>query len=124
MPKMTSTRYVLAVQNLEASIQFYTQKMGFKILFQFPGWCYLGRDAFVVMLGECADEPAASELGDHSYMAYILVEDIESLFAEYQEKSVKIRKLLRTEDWGMKEFSVQTPDGHRIMFGATVINPD
>ena len=120
MSKIVRTRYVLAVQNLEASIQFYTRQMGFKILFQFPGWCYLGRDAFVVMLGECADEPPASALGDHSYMAYVLVEDIESLHQEYQEKKVKIRKRLRTEEWGMKEFAVQTPDGHRIMFGEEI----
>ena len=120
MSKIIRTRYVLAVQNLEASIQFYTRQMGFKILFQFPGWCYLGRDAFVVMLGECADEPPASALGDHSYMAYVLVEDIESLHQEYQEKKVKIRKRLRTEEWGMKEFAVQTPDGHRIMFGEEI----
>lgn len=120
MSKITQTRYVLAVQNLEASVNFYTQKMGFKIIFQFPGWCYLGRDAFIVMLGECADEPPASELGDHSYMAYIVVEDIEALHQEYQEKGVKIRKRLRTEEWGMKEFSMQTADGHRIMFGEVV----
>ena len=120
MSKIIRTRYVLAVQNLEASIQFYTRQMGFKILFQFPGWCYLSRDAFVVMLGECADEPPASALGDHSYMAYVLVEDIESLHQEYQEKKVKIRKRLRTEEWGMKEFAVQTPDGHRIMFGEEI----
>lgn len=117
MSKITHTRYVLAVQNLEASVHFYTQKMGFEIRFQFPGWCYLGRDTFVVMLGECADEPPASELGDHSYMAYIEVDGIESLYEEYRQNGVKIRKSLRTEDWGMKEFSVQTIDGHRMMFG-------
>lgn len=120
MSKITRTRYVLAVQNLEASVNYYTQKMGFKILFQMPGWAYLGRDAFVVMLGECADEPAASELGDHSYMAYAEVDDAEALYEEYKENGVKIRKHLRVEAWDMKEFSVQTLDGHRIMFGEEV----
>ena len=31
------------------------------------GWSFLTRDTFRVMLGECANERAASELGDHSY---------------------------------------------------------
>lgn len=121
MSKITRTRYVLAVQDLDASVRFYTRKLGFEILFQFPGWCYLGRDAFVVMLGECADEPPAAELGDHSYMAYLVVEDIESLYQEYEKQGVEIRKRLRTEDWGMKEFAIQTPDGHRMMFGEEVL---
>lgn len=120
MSKITRTRYVLAVQDLDASVRFYTQQLGCRILFQFPGWCYLGRDALVLMLGECADEPPASDLGDHSYMAYLEVEDIESLYREFQQKEVKIRKSLRTEDWGMKEFAIQTPDGHRLMFGEEV----
>lgn len=120
MPEITHTRHVLAVQNLEASVEFYTQQLGFKLLFEFPGWAYLGRDAFVVMLGECADEPPASTLGDHSYFAYVVVEDIASIYEEYLEKGVKIRKQLRTEDWGMKEFALQTLDGHRIMFGEAV----
>ncbi len=34
------------------------------------GWSFLTRDTLTVMLGECATERPASELGDHSYFAY------------------------------------------------------
>jgi hypothetical protein len=34
------------------------------------GWSFLSRDKFRVMLGECADERPAGELGNHSYFAY------------------------------------------------------
>jgi len=120
MSKITRTRYVLAVQDLATSVDFYTNALGFRILFQIPGWAYLGRDAFIVMLGECADEPPASALGDHSYFAYLEVEDAEALYEEWKSKNVRFRKKLRTEPWGMKEFAIQTPDGHRMMFGEEV----
>jgi catechol 2,3-dioxygenase-like lactoylglutathione lyase family enzyme len=117
---ITHTRYVLAVPDLARSVDYYTQQLGFTIRFAFPGWTYVQRDTCIIMLGECPDEIPPAELGDHSYFAYIEVEGIDALFAEYSEKHIRFRKRLRTEDWGMKEFAVQTIDGHRIMFGEEV----
>ena len=71
MARIVNSRSVLAVRDLELSTRYYTEVLGFA---QEPidaeGWSFLTRDAFRVMLGECADERPASELGDHSYLAY------------------------------------------------------
>ncbi|MCB0628296.1 MAG: VOC family protein [Saprospiraceae bacterium] len=114
---ITNTRYVLAVSDLARSVDYYTQQLGFSIRFAFPGWTYVQRDQCIIMLGECPNEIPPTALGDHAYFAYIEVEDIDALHEEYSQKEVRFRKSLRTEDWGMKEFAVQTIDGHRIMFG-------
>ena len=60
----------------------------------------------------------AVQLGDHSYFAYLLVDDIDSLHKSVCEAGVQICKPLRDEPWQMREFGLVTTDGHRIMFGA------
>ena len=120
MPEIKGTRYVLAVHDLEKSVAHYTDALGFKLLSEPPGWAFLGRESFVVMLGECKDAIAPTDLGDHSYFAYVQVENSEKLYNEYVGNDVAIGKKLVVEPWGMKEFSIKTIDGHRIMFGEAV----
>jgi uncharacterized glyoxalase superfamily protein PhnB len=81
------------------------------------GWNWLSRDNFRVGLGECRDAVPANELGDHSYAAYVSVNDIDGLYAEFLSRGVPIRNPLETKPWGMREFALHTPDGHRMTFG-------
>src|SRR5882672_3933088 len=89
-PKITNTRHVLVVKSLFKSADYYEKQLGFKTLWSGEGWHFLGRERFVVMLGECADEPSAFETGDHSYFAYIDVENIDELYQEYFAKGMEI----------------------------------
>jgi uncharacterized glyoxalase superfamily protein PhnB len=72
------------------------------------------------MAGECRNAMPAADLGDHSYFAYVLVDDIARLHDELSAKGVSLMKGLRREPWGMDEFGIRTVDGHRIMFGSPV----
>lgn len=71
MTQIKDTRYVLAVHDLDKSTDYYKNQLGFKLLSNSPGWSFLGRESFNVMLGECKDAIASKQLGDHSYFAYI-----------------------------------------------------
>ena len=82
------------------------------------GWSWLSRDSFRVGLGECAASTPASALGDHSYFAYVTVQDIDGLYAELTARGVPIMAPPATKPWGMREFAVRTPDGHRMTFGS------
>ena len=75
------------------------------------------------MLGECPDDRSAFETRNHSYFAYIDVEHIDQLFAEYQSREVEILAMPADKPWGQREFAIRTIDGHRIMFGQA-LNPD
>jgi hypothetical protein len=119
-PKITGTRYVLAVQSLFKSAEYYEQQLGFKTLWAGEGWHFLGREGFVVMLGECPGEPSAFEIGDHSYFAYIDVENIDELYKEYSSKEVNVLHEIANKPWGQREFSIRTIYGHRIMFGEEI----
>ncbi|MEM9154999.1 MAG: VOC family protein [Cyanobacteria bacterium P01_F01_bin.33] len=109
---------MLAVRNLEASAEYYRDVLGFSIReIGDPGWRFYMKDACCIMAGECPDATSAGELGDHSYFAYMLVNDIDSYYEFVRANGGQIIKELRDEPWGMREFAVRTLDGHRIMFG-------
>ena len=120
MSAVTAVRCVLAVQDLAASVAFYRDRLGFALDSDVPGWAFLSRGGFRVMLGECADAMAARETGDHSYFAYVTVEGIDELYGELAAKGVERVQEIANKPWGMREFGVRTPDGHRIMFGQRI----
>ena len=114
---LTRVRCVLAVPDLAASVDYYTRVLGLAVDFTVPGWAFLSRGSFRVMLGECADAMPAHETGDHSYFVYVTVEGIDELYGELVGKGVTLTQKLADKPWGMREFGVRTPDGHRIMLG-------
>ena len=114
------TTFVLAVHNLESSIKYYVERLGFKHGVSPPGWSFPNRDSFQLMIWECKNTVAPSELEDHSNFAYISVENADHLYNEFTDNDVVFTKSLRAEPWGMKEFGISTIDDHRIMFGQDV----
>jgi catechol 2,3-dioxygenase-like lactoylglutathione lyase family enzyme len=120
MPRLTSTRHILAVRDLRVTTEFFLNALGFHRDFGdgSDGWSWLSRDGFHVGLGECADAPAASTLGDHSYFAYVTVDDVDGLYTELVSRGAPVKAPPETKPWGMREIAVRTPDGHRMTFGS------
>jgi catechol 2,3-dioxygenase-like lactoylglutathione lyase family enzyme len=117
MPEITHARFVLAVLDLKKSTHYYTSVLGLAIDFEAPGWSFLSRGSFRVMLGECTDALPPGELGDHSYYGYLTVDHIDDLYAEYRDAGAQFTQPLADKPWGMREFGIRTADGHRLMFG-------
>ena len=61
MAELQQMRNVLAVRDLQASVAFFCDKLGFAIEFEVEGWCFLSRDNFRLMLGHCPDEREARQ---------------------------------------------------------------
>lgn len=121
MPAITNHRFVIAVPNLRESAAFYRDVLGFTIQsIPDPGWLFYSCGDCMIMAGECPDAIPPSQLGDHSYFAYLQVEDIDSLHESVRRAGAQISKAIRDEPWQMREFGVVTADGHRIMFGAPI----
>lgn len=122
MAHIAELRVVLAVRDLAASTRFYIDRLGFHRDFgdASDAWSFLSRDAFKVMLGECPDEVPAAEIGNHSYVAYLLVDDVDGLHADLVRRGVPEMTAPTDEPWGLREFAIRTPDGHRIRFGQPI----
>ncbi|GJM07955.1 MAG: hypothetical protein DHS20C11_02310 [Lysobacteraceae bacterium] len=69
------------------------------------------------MLGHCADEVTAEETHNHSYFAYVNCTEIDDLYTRYSECGVQFTQRISNKPWGLREFGIRTPEGHRIMFG-------
>jgi uncharacterized glyoxalase superfamily protein PhnB len=122
MPRIVDSRSVLAVRDLKESTRYFLDVLGFRRDFGdgSDGWSFLSRDNFKVRLGECADTKPASELGDHSYFVYLTVEGLDRLCQELSARGAEVISEPEDEPWGMREFSIRTPDGHRLRFGQPI----
>jgi uncharacterized glyoxalase superfamily protein PhnB len=54
---------------------------------------------------------------DHSWFAYLHVQDANQLYNDFVKNGVEIWHKLADTPWGFREFAIVTPDGHRIVFG-------
>ncbi len=115
---INKARFVIAVPDLEKSARFYKDVLGFETHeVGDPGWRFFIRDACEIMAGECPDALPAAQLGDHSYFAYLVVDDAKVLFDHVVASGAEVTKSLNDEPWGMREFGIRTVDGHRMMLG-------
>ncbi len=113
--------FVLAVRDLAASAAYFQDALGFKLEWQdADDWRLLTRGGVRMMLGHCSNEKPASEIGDHSYIAYLEIDDVDALHAEIAARGAIIREPPADKPWRMREMLIATPDGHRIMVGQTL----
>ena len=117
MSEILSSTFVLAVTDLAASRQYYLEKLGFTEDFAVEGWSFLSRGACQLRIGDCPGITPMSKAEDHPWFAYLHVRDAAGLYQEVVQNGVEIWHRLEDKPWGMREFAVVTPDGHRIVFG-------
>jgi len=115
-PRITQQHHVLAVPDIRATARWWTEVMGFETWMEPDGWIFLRRGPFSLMLGECPDAIPPQDLGDHQYFAYAVLDDVDAYHAEVTARGADVPRPA-DKPWGMREMPVQTPDGHRIMFG-------
>ncbi|MGH9347001.1 MAG: VOC family protein [Vicinamibacterales bacterium] len=121
MARIANSRSVLAVRDLAASTRYYTDVLGFsRDPIDADGWSFLTRDNFRVMLGECQDARPASELGDHSYFVYWNIEGLDEFYREVAARGALVTSEPADKPWGLREFGLRTPDGHRITCGELI----
>jgi len=120
---VTSTQHVLAVKDIERSEGYFLDKLGFSVRFRVEGWSFLSLGSFHIMLGHCPDEISARETHEHSYFAYVNCVGIDEIYSDYLGRGADIFQAVADKSWGMREFGVTTPEGHKIMFGEDIEPP-
>jgi len=120
-PKITSMSPQLVVANLERSLDFYTQMLGFEIDFRYEDF-YAGiiRDGCSIhlKLGNPTIEERASKLENEHLDLVFAVEDIDGLFEAVKSRSAIIVQPLREMPYG-REFYIADPDGYLLGFMET-----
>ena len=118
--RIVRTSFVLSVPDVERATSYWCDVLGFSLDFSNEGWRFVTRDICRVMLGENPKAIRPSELGDHSYFAYIDVSNLDAYHDEIAKRDAIILAPPADKPWGMREMMVKTPDGHRVMFGQRI----
>jgi uncharacterized glyoxalase superfamily protein PhnB len=122
---------LLSVRDVQASLAFYTEYLGFT----HDGTVLPGKDDKPVFAGvthgpttlyldntEYADLPPGAPLGVGVDLFVSLDGhiDIDALYTRLREGQVTIVQELKEEFWGDKRFVIQDPDGYRLSIAQTV----
>jgi uncharacterized glyoxalase superfamily protein PhnB len=101
--------------NLEKTATFYKTFLGFEELFRFDSIVSLKRENVEIHFW-LTDEKSALDLGSNS-SCYIRVQNIETLFKEFQNNGITFRYVLQEMPWGMNEMQIDDPYKNAIRFG-------
>ena len=117
---------VLAVADVQATAEYYRDKLDFRIDFLYGNPPFHG----AVSQGEWSTEGVkiqfsaadADTIGDRSAVAlYIFVgPNINDLFRRYQAAGVDIHRRVADYPWGMREFEIKDCNGYLLRFGTPV----
>jgi catechol 2,3-dioxygenase-like lactoylglutathione lyase family enzyme len=122
VPVLKGAMPVVFVSNVQTSAAFFRDKLGFAIDFlhgQPPFYASVSRGAARLHLRfvhEPVITPGVREREDGLLSAFLDVDNIKGLFAEYKAAGVDFAHPLREEPWGGSAFTVLDPDGNCLCF--------
>ena len=122
--KVEKITTVLAVENVEPSLDFWTQRLGFECTVTVPhedttGFAILVKDGTEVMLQSVASILAdlganTGEVNGRSAALFIEVADLGEIELGLGDYPIEMPR--RTTFYGMHEIGVREPGGHFIVF--------
>lgn len=123
--KLESLSPNLIVDSVNASVDFYTKHLGFRLAASVPetgeyGWAMVERDGVTVMfqtLKSLQEDMPSLKFDKKGSIGtfFIKMKGIEELY-EQLKSEVEITLGWRVTFYGMKEFGIKDPDGYHLVF--------
>ena len=120
---------VLGVRNVQGAVDYYTGMLGFEC----PGGVFEGVAPgeggvyAVVRRGEIEihlqirrrplSAPGREGIETDTY---VFVSGVDALFEEFQAKGVVIHRAPENSAYGLRDFAIEDPEGHRLVFGEPI----
>ena len=113
---------MLATDNMDATIRFYTDVLGFKATMTTATYSILERDGLTVHFQNAASEAVMTAMRNHGEF-YLEVSGIDALWEHVKafKDRYRIRDLFE-RDYGMTEFHIADPNGCRVFVGEPTCN--
>jgi len=114
------------VPDMECALTFFTDTLGFKVLFRTANYAYIHRETvgFRLLEGKGPDAPPP---GDRRFAYYIDVHDVDALHAQLKPQLDLLPKKdvhgPADKPYGQRELLVLAPDGNLIAFGQEIRKP-
>ncbi len=102
----------LPVTQLQSSLEYYEQKLGFEVAMQMPDGEYaiVERDDIAIHLFQ------ANVRGTSPVAIHIFTQDLETLQAELRRRGARIVQEIVRKPWGNRDFRVTDDSGNVIKF--------
>lgn len=122
MTKFTAVRPILWTENMDDTIGFYTQVLGFTLLGRNDDWNWasLRKDEVHIMLSQPNEHEKSEKIG-FSGSFYFNVDQVDELWEDLKTKA-KICYEIETFEWEMREFAIYDNNGYILQFGQPVDN--
>jgi uncharacterized glyoxalase superfamily protein PhnB len=114
--EITSLAAVLRVTDMQVSLAYYRDKLGFTVSFTWddpPHYACL-------CIGHADLHLNAYEPPTQPSIVCIFCNGVDALHADFAKRGVHIARPVADEPYGMREFVVTDPDGHSLVFGQAI----
>ncbi|MFG0250487.1 MAG: VOC family protein [Phycisphaeraceae bacterium JB051] len=113
--KINSSAAVLPVSDLDASLRYFIDVLGFAEDFRFEQYAGIKRDDCCIHLS-AHDKPGSGKV-------YIFCDDVDGYFADITKQGASTDDEPKDYAYGMRDFITRDPDGNQLTFGAPTKDP-
>jgi uncharacterized glyoxalase superfamily protein PhnB len=118
---------LLAARDMKKTLDFYIQSLGFELKMAFPNpdnpqYADIIKDGMVLMFILAREHgiDAKEKFGGGVYFYLHIDGDIDKYYNELKQKGVKIVVDIKDEPFGVRDFTVEDPDGYKLTFNQTL----
>jgi uncharacterized glyoxalase superfamily protein PhnB len=110
--------------DIPRTLAYYKDQLGFECTGTWldpPTYAIVTRNGHAIHF-RCAAPPIANpdKYEDELLDAYLFVEDVDALYAEYAVKGVEFTRRIGNMPWDSREFVVKDCDGRLLAFGSNL----
>lgn len=117
---------LIYVSDLEQSIKFYVEALGFKVGKLYPSekeptYAPILIDGYKLMLVLARTDNTKFRpkgLGGSGLQLFIQVDNVDEVYRKIKQKAVIVDDI-KSRSWGDREFTIKDPDGYLISFYTT-----
>jgi catechol 2,3-dioxygenase-like lactoylglutathione lyase family enzyme len=123
-PETTAISPSFIVSDVEQTVAFYRDKLGFETRFQQPDqnpfFAIIGRDGAQIFIKAERDVAPVPNHTRHRHLrldAFVYAHDPDALAAEFTEHGAAFSVPLKDTNDGLRGFEISDPDGYVLFFG-------
>lgn len=122
MTQFTALRLVFWTENLDETITFYMNVLGFTLMGRNDDWQWasLRKNDIYIMLSQPNEHENNLSIG-FSGSFYFNVNQVDDLWEDLKTKA-KVCYEIETFEWGMREFAIYDNNGYILQFGEPADN--
>lgn len=123
---LTALEPILWVNNIERSVAYYREKLGFDLRMAMNGpdgsmvHAAVSNGAVTLMLGYKDGIPADPATSGGGAELYANTDDVDALYQRALSAGTPITTEIADQYWGDRTFTVRDPDGYVLTFAQTV----